>query len=43
MLPGLHAPAWTFEFAVKRERWDALPDDLKRKIQLAARATTYDS
>jgi TRAP-type mannitol/chloroaromatic compound transport system substrate-binding protein len=43
VLPGLHAPAWTFEFAVKRERWDALPDDLKRKIELAARATTYDS
>jgi TRAP-type mannitol/chloroaromatic compound transport system substrate-binding protein len=43
ILPGLHAPAWTFEFAVKKERWDALPDDLKKKIEIAARTTTYDA
>jgi TRAP-type mannitol/chloroaromatic compound transport system substrate-binding protein/TRAP-type mannitol/chloroaromatic compound transport system permease small subunit len=42
ILPGIHAPAWTFEFATKKEKWDALPEELKVKVQAAAKLVTYE-
>jgi TRAP-type mannitol/chloroaromatic compound transport system substrate-binding protein len=42
ILPGLHAPAWTFEFATKRERWDGLPEDLRKKIEIAAKLQAFE-
>lgn len=43
IMPGIHAGAWTFELVMKKDRWDALPADVRTKIELACRLTTYDS
>jgi len=41
--PGIHGPSYAFEFVMKKETWDALPDDIKAAIHAAAKLTTYDS
>ncbi len=43
VMPGIHAGAWTFELVMKKDKWDALPADVRTKIELACRLTTYDS
>ena len=43
IMPGIHAGAWTFELVMKADRWDALPADIRSKIQIAARLTTFQS
>ncbi len=41
--PGIHAPAYLFEAVIQKDRWDALPDDIKRKMEIAAKITTFES
>ncbi|MDA7948943.1 MAG: TRAP transporter substrate-binding protein DctP [Hyphomicrobiaceae bacterium] len=43
VFPGVHQPSFVWEIVVKKEKWDALPDDLKKKLELAARLSTYES
>lgn len=43
IMPGIHAGAWNFELVMKKARWDALPADVRAKIEIAARLTTYQS
>jgi TRAP-type mannitol/chloroaromatic compound transport system substrate-binding protein len=43
IMPGIHAGAWTFELVMKTEKWDALPADIRAKIEIAAKLTTYQS
>ena len=43
IMPGIHAGAWTFELVMKTEKWDALPADIRTKIETAAKLTTYQS
>ncbi|QPC44117.1 TRAP transporter substrate-binding protein DctP [Kaustia mangrovi] len=42
ILPGVHQPTFVWEVVVKEDTWNALPDDLKTKIELAAKLTTYE-
>jgi TRAP-type mannitol/chloroaromatic compound transport system substrate-binding protein len=43
ILPGVHGPGTVLEVAMKKEKWDALPADIRRKIELAAEAITLSS
>jgi len=43
IMPGIHAGAWTFELVMKADRWDALPADIRAKIETAAKIVTYQS
>lgn len=40
---GWHEPATTGELAISRAAWDALPDDLKTIVRVAAQATVLES
>lgn len=41
--PGVHQPTFVWEVVLKQETWDALPDDLKAKIEAAATLTSLQS
>jgi len=41
--PGIHAPAWGFELVMQKDRWDALPEDIRNKIEIAAKLTTWEA
>src|SRR5690606_41084216 len=41
--PGIHFPAGSNEFIVKKETWDALPDDLKEIVMTAAKLAVFES
>lgn len=41
--PGVHQPTFVWEVVVKQERWDALDDKLKAKMEAAAELTTFQS
>ncbi|SDE20297.1 TRAP transporter substrate-binding protein DctP [Rhodospira trueperi] len=41
--PGIQAPSWAFETVMLTETWDSLPEDIQRKMELAAELTTYRS
>jgi TRAP-type mannitol/chloroaromatic compound transport system substrate-binding protein len=41
--PGIHFPAGINEFIVKKETWDALPDDLKEIVMTAAKLAVFES
>jgi TRAP-type mannitol/chloroaromatic compound transport system substrate-binding protein len=41
--PGVHQPTFLWEVVVKQETWDALPDDLKPKLEAAAQLTTLQA
>ncbi|MDA0701856.1 MAG: TRAP transporter substrate-binding protein DctP [Proteobacteria bacterium] len=41
--PGIHAPAWGFELIMQKDRWDALPEDIRQKIEIAAKLTTWET
>jgi TRAP-type mannitol/chloroaromatic compound transport system substrate-binding protein len=43
ILPGVHAPGSAIELAVKKEKWDALPADLRAKMEFVAQAVTLSS
>ncbi len=43
MTPGVHQPTFLWEMVVKQETWDALPDDLKPKLEAAAQLTTLQA
>lgn len=43
IVPGIHQPAFTFEFIMLADAWDALPEDIQFQIQAAAKLTTYES
>lgn len=43
ILPGIHGPGTVLEVAMKKEKWDALPADIRRKMELAAEAVTFTS
>lgn len=43
IMPGIHAGAWSFEIVMKMDKWDALPKDIRDKIAVAAKLTTYES
>ena len=38
--PGWHEPGTEFEFIINSRNWAELPDDLKKIVEVAARATT---
>lgn len=35
VVPGIHQPCSTFSFMVNKNKWEALPDDLKKIVELA--------
>lgn len=41
IVPGAHQPTTTLELAISKEKWDALPADLKAIIEQAAIDTTF--
>lgn len=43
MTPGVHQPTFVWEVVVQQERWDALDDTLKAKMEAAAELTTLQS
>ncbi|PCI87627.1 MAG: C4-dicarboxylate ABC transporter substrate-binding protein [Hyphomicrobiales bacterium] len=43
ILPGVHQPSFLWEVVIKAEKWDALPEQLRRQIEAAAKLTTYES
>jgi TRAP-type mannitol/chloroaromatic compound transport system substrate-binding protein len=43
MYPGPQTNAWFMEFAMKKERWDDLPDRIKRKLEAACRLSSIDT
>ena len=43
IVPGIHTPSSPWELVMKQERWDALPDDIKSELEMAAKLTTLDS
>ena len=43
IFPGVHGKSYIQGFSVKKEAWDALSDELKVKIEAAARLATLDS
>ena len=43
MYPGPQTNAWFMEFMLKADRWDALPDDLKMKIEAAAKLSSLET
>jgi TRAP-type mannitol/chloroaromatic compound transport system substrate-binding protein len=42
ILPGVHQPTFVWEVVTRQQTWDALPEDLQEKIELAAKLTTYE-
>jgi TRAP-type mannitol/chloroaromatic compound transport system substrate-binding protein len=43
IVPGMHQPAFMFDVVFRAEDWDALPDDLKARLEAAAKLTTFDT
>lgn len=43
MMPGTHFPAGINEFIVKKEAWDALPEDLQQTVTAAAKLAVFDA
>ena len=43
IMPGIHQPAFAFDFIMRADDWDALPDDIKTQVEAAAKLTTYES
>lgn len=43
IVPGAHISAFMFEFMMPAEKWDALPDDVKVKVEAAAELATVDT
>lgn len=43
IMPGIHQPSFIFDFVIKAEKWDALPNEIKRKLEAAAKVTTLES
>ena len=43
IVPGIHTPNSVWEAVIKKDRWDALPADIKTELEEAARLTTIDS
>lgn len=41
IMPGVHAPGVALELVMKKEKWDALPADIRRKIEIAAQLVTF--
>ncbi|MBB4284659.1 TRAP transporter substrate-binding protein DctP [Roseospira goensis] len=41
--PGIQAPAWAFETVMLTETWESLPEDIQRRMELAAELTTHRS
>ncbi len=37
MRPGIHQPSATQQLAINKKKWDALPDDLKRIVEVAGK------
>lgn len=42
MIPGIHSPSFAYEVIFKKDVWDNLPEDLRRKLELAAKLTTME-
>jgi len=43
VVPGVHQPTFLWEVVMKQETWDALPEDLKPKLEAAAELTTLQA
>ncbi|MBI3372145.1 MAG: TRAP transporter substrate-binding protein DctP [Betaproteobacteria bacterium] len=43
IVPGVHQPAWPWEFVVNQQEWDKLPANLKTVVQITAKETTYEA
>jgi TRAP-type mannitol/chloroaromatic compound transport system substrate-binding protein len=43
MVPGPHTNAFAFEFIVPMAKWDALPDDVKKQVEAAAKIATLET
>lgn len=41
--PGVHFPAGINEFIIKKETWEALPEDLQEVVRAAAKLAVFDS
>jgi TRAP-type mannitol/chloroaromatic compound transport system substrate-binding protein len=43
IMPGIHQPVFAFDFVMRAEEWDALPDEIKTQIEAAAKLTTFEA
>jgi TRAP-type mannitol/chloroaromatic compound transport system substrate-binding protein len=43
VVPGAHLPGGYFTAFIKPARWDAIPAELRAKIEIAAKLTSFDS
>ena len=43
IMPGVHAPSFAFDMAMKKELWDGLPQNVKTTLENAARITTHEA
>jgi TRAP-type mannitol/chloroaromatic compound transport system substrate-binding protein len=43
MVPGVHTNAFLFEFIMPAAKWDALPDDVKKAVEAAAKLSTLET
>lgn len=43
IVPGIHTPSSPWELVISKARWDALPQDIRHKLELAAQLTTLQS
>ena len=43
ILPGVHQPGTMTEIFMKSDKYDALPDDLKNALQMAAKVTVFNT
>jgi TRAP-type mannitol/chloroaromatic compound transport system substrate-binding protein len=41
ILPGIHGPGTVSELVMKQDKWDALPADIRKKIEMAAELATF--
>jgi TRAP-type mannitol/chloroaromatic compound transport system substrate-binding protein len=41
--PGIQAPCYAFEVVMTLDRWNSLPKDIQRKLEIAAKTVTMDS
>lgn len=43
LMPGMHQPSFVFDFCIKADKWDALSQDIRGKLEAAAKITTFES
>ena len=43
MLPGIHQPTGSLEVLINKDAWNALPEDLKKSVEIAINKSRFDN